>query len=589
MIGYNGLNNITWFLGYCEQSYDPLGAGRIKVRAFGFHPTVTSGEVSTEDLPWAFVSRPDTQHFATIEIGALVLGFFLDGRDAQQPIVIGTISSANFATPAQPPRSQVDRDRQGGTSSSAAGGTINTDIPPYGRAFLDAIAAVEMEQSPNSYDMRNGGSTFDINQGHPGPSYGPGGTSSASGRYQFTFDTWYELHGNTNPLMTPENQDAAAWKLAQQRYYRYTDIPPGSGNGRNLDNDLLTNGISPEIFNILSPTWSTFTPEHMDILLSTYNQSMNLQGTAATTETGLVPEDVNDYMCESNDVLSNLGNLALPPQMTGEDIHRSPILPATVARKESSSRNGSYTISEPSIPVGGNHKSSVWNTRYEGSYIEMHAGQDVHSEFINIVHSSGSRVGIDQNGNVTIHSTGRVHIASDNDYEENIEGHSTNISKGGYRISVTSGKVEVESSGDMNFTAGGNLNLQAGGDVLINAGESVDIAGARIGAHARADTIDIVAAQKMTLQSGSLFGIKTSSVVGIQAKGIGLNAGSDNLKLKGGKIYLNDAAGTPADVADANATRTPAPPEKGFSSESPANPTPSSISPDQTDNVSGPQ
>lgn len=580
MIGYNGLNNITWFLGYCEQSYDPLGAGRIKVRAFGFHPTVTSGEVSTEDLPWAFVSRPDTQHFATIERGALVLGFFLDGRDAQQPIVIGTISSANFATPAQPPRSQVDRDNQGGTSSSAAaGGAINTDIPPYGRAFLDSIAS---QESGGAYDIRNGGSTYDINQGHPGYTPGPGGTSSASGRYQFTYDTWVELNNGTNPPMTPENQDAAAWKLAQQRYHAYT--------GGDLNNELLTNGVSPELFNSLSPTWAAFgVPGNMDILLSTYNQSMNLQGTAATTETGLVPEDVNDYMCESNDVLGNLGNLALPPQATGEDIHQTPILAATVARKDSSSRNGSYTISEPSIPVGGNYRSSVWNTRYHGSYIEMHAGQDTHSEFINIVHSSGARIGLDQNGNVTIHSAGKVHIASDNDYEENIEGHSTNISKGGYRISVTSGKVEVESSGDMNFTAGGNLNLQAGGDVLINAGESIDIAGARIGAHARADTIDIVAAQKMTLQSGSLFGIKTNSVVGIQANGIGLNAASDNLKLKGAKIYLNDSAGTPADVADANATRAPAAPEKGFSSDSPANPSSTTISPDMSDNVSGPQ
>lgn len=581
MIGYNGLNNITWFMGYCEQSYDPLGAGRIKVRAFGFHPTVTSGEVPTEDLPWAFVIRSDSHHFAAIERGALVVGFFLDGRDAQQPMVIGTISSANFSTPAQPPVSPKQSNTSGASrsgASDAAGGTINTDIPPYGRAFLDSIAS---QESGGAYDIRNGGSTYDINQGHPGYTPGPGGTSSASGRYQFTYDTWLELNNGTNPPMTPENQDAAAWKLAQQRYRAYT--------GNDLNNELLANGVSTELFNSLAPTWAAFgVLGNMNTLLATYNQSMNLYGNADTN--GLVPEDANEYMCVAQEVIENIGNLAFPPQTTGEDLQNSPVLAAVVSRKESSSRNGSYTISEPAIPVGGNYKSSVWNTRYNGSYIEMHAGQDIHSEFINIVHSSGARVGIDQNGNVTIHSAGRVHIASDNDYEENIEGHSTNISKGGYRISVTSGKVEVDSSGDMNFTAGGNLNLQAGGDVLINAGESIDIAGARIGAHARADTIDIVAAQKMTLQSGDIFGIKTEdSVVGIQAKGIELKAASGNLKLKGDKIYLNDDAGTPADVNNANATRAPAPPEKGFNSDSQPNPTPSSISPSMTDNVSGPQ
>lgn len=581
MISYSGLNNITWFIGYVEVPNDPTGHGRIKVRAFGFHPTIEEGLLEDEDLPWAFVIRPNSHQFAAIERGEMVIGFFLDGREAQHPVVLGVISTAKFGMPAASPRTPQQENSSdpsaGGSSAALEELAANKDIPAHGRAFLDTIAAKE---SNGKYDIRNGGSSFDINNGHPGKFSGPGGTSSASGRYQFTYDTWVELNGGINAPMTRENQDAAAWKLAQQRYRAYT--------GGDLNNELVTNGISTKLLSDLSPTWEAFgRKDWQNSLVATYQGSMSKIGAGVANALGantLPAEGINSFIAEAHDIIDNFGNLALPPQLTGEDLHKTPILAVAASRKEATSRSGSYSIQEPSIPVGGNHRSSVWNTRYDGSYIELHAGQNKESEFINIVHSSGASVRLDQNGNVTIKSSGKVHIASDNDYEENIDGFSTNVSKSGYRISVTSGKIDIDSSGDMNFTSGGNINMQAAGDILMNAGESIDIAGARLAAHARVGNIDIVAADQLTLQSDGLIGVKTSSVVGVQANGIGLKA-VGNINVKGGKIYLNDAAGTPADVADAGATRAPNPPTKGFTDDAEPDTSPTPISPDMMDDV----
>lgn len=92
MISDNGLQP-TWFVGIVE-FVESGNDGRLKVRCFGFHPTQAAGEVKHEDLPWAHIINTSFNKISVWpEVGSFVFGFFLDGRDAQQPCVLGTINS----------------------------------------------------------------------------------------------------------------------------------------------------------------------------------------------------------------------------------------------------------------------------------------------------------------------------------------------------------------------------------------------------------------------------------------------------------------------------------------------------------------
>jgi hypothetical protein len=68
-----------------EDRLDPLQVGRVRVRVFGFHDENKS-LIPTEDLPWAVgVAGLSPKE------GDLVFGFFIDGTDAQQPMVMGVV------------------------------------------------------------------------------------------------------------------------------------------------------------------------------------------------------------------------------------------------------------------------------------------------------------------------------------------------------------------------------------------------------------------------------------------------------------------------------------------------------------------
>ena len=98
MSNFMGKDGFNWFVGVVEDRQDPQTLGRLRVRCLGYH-TEGLDKLKTEDLPWAHVMNPITS--ATVSglgqspLGAVegswVVGFFQDGSDAQQPIIIGTL------------------------------------------------------------------------------------------------------------------------------------------------------------------------------------------------------------------------------------------------------------------------------------------------------------------------------------------------------------------------------------------------------------------------------------------------------------------------------------------------------------------
>ena len=90
--GYIGKNNFIWWVGVVENPVDPLRVGRCQVRIYGWHnenPTI----LPTKDLPWAQAVIPINCSTTTSvpNIGEWVLGFFMDGEQAQMPVMLGVL------------------------------------------------------------------------------------------------------------------------------------------------------------------------------------------------------------------------------------------------------------------------------------------------------------------------------------------------------------------------------------------------------------------------------------------------------------------------------------------------------------------
>ena len=98
MSNFMGKDGFQWFVGVVEDRQDPQKLGRVRVRCLGYHSENIS-DLPTNKLPWAHPMNPITS--ATVSgvgqtpLGAVegtwVVGFFQDGADAQQPIIMGTL------------------------------------------------------------------------------------------------------------------------------------------------------------------------------------------------------------------------------------------------------------------------------------------------------------------------------------------------------------------------------------------------------------------------------------------------------------------------------------------------------------------
>ena len=126
-------DRFRWFVGVVKDIGDDRS--RVRVRIFGIHHTDDVTKVSDGDLPWALVLYPTTGGQASsgnashnLTSGSWVVGFFVDGIDSQQPIVLGSINggaeSVNTSQ-AQPGGSNNNNSDTGTPSSTQLTGGTN--------------------------------------------------------------------------------------------------------------------------------------------------------------------------------------------------------------------------------------------------------------------------------------------------------------------------------------------------------------------------------------------------------------------------------------------------------------------------------
>lgn len=103
---FYGMNGFVWFTGIVENRLDPLMSDRVQVRFYGYH-TADLTKVKTSDLQWAYVGAPTTSASVSgigespsgLVEGSMVYGFFIDGSDCQQPLILGTIKGIPLSAP----------------------------------------------------------------------------------------------------------------------------------------------------------------------------------------------------------------------------------------------------------------------------------------------------------------------------------------------------------------------------------------------------------------------------------------------------------------------------------------------------------
>ena len=102
IVDYVGKDGFFWWFGEVVDNKDPLRIGRVKVRIMGWYTgndDKFQESMPDADLPWAVVLQPTNQagndgtgdSAGQLQSGAMVMGFFMDGQEAQSPVVMGVI------------------------------------------------------------------------------------------------------------------------------------------------------------------------------------------------------------------------------------------------------------------------------------------------------------------------------------------------------------------------------------------------------------------------------------------------------------------------------------------------------------------
>lgn len=148
---YLGRDGYTWWIGEVEDISDPAQLGRVRVRIMGWY----TGHQAKEDyiktvpktvIPWATVllpcDAPQTKNAGTtgeLQPGAWVLGFFLDGDEAQQPIVLGAFRGF--------------QDIKGDAKTTIADGTNAKEKTTNGKLSSDMTGTPQLSGAPFTKDQ----------------------------------------------------------------------------------------------------------------------------------------------------------------------------------------------------------------------------------------------------------------------------------------------------------------------------------------------------------------------------------------------------------------------------------------------------
>jgi len=139
-------NPFVWWVGVVEDRKDSLKLGRVRVRCIGWHSD-NKMHLPTEQLPWALPMLPvnGTNPYPMKE-GDMVVGFFTDGDEAQEPVVMGVL-------PGIPLRSA--NIQQGFNDPRTAAQLTNSPRPPESKTYNTDGTGIKITEKDKATNYPN--------------------------------------------------------------------------------------------------------------------------------------------------------------------------------------------------------------------------------------------------------------------------------------------------------------------------------------------------------------------------------------------------------------------------------------------------
>lgn len=262
-----------FFMGEVVDKDDPLNNGRVKVRVFGIHPPHVPDpdandkeemdDVEDDDLPWAMCVNGTYGKMNFVpDLGEWVFGFFLDGREAQHPMLLGVIPGQNTDT--NVPSSQVASDPRNTRNPTAiadedAGRAVEEISARPTKASIESIEKLEndpefqaemdklLTRYPNLskediYRVMKGESAFNTKAYNS--------SSGATGLFQFIPGTANELGYTTDQI---QNMSAAQQLSVYGEYLDRWDYGSGAQTGLGIMQAAPAYAKRPGNFEVYKP------------------------------------------------------------------------------------------------------------------------------------------------------------------------------------------------------------------------------------------------------------------------------------------------------------------------------------------------
>lgn len=580
-------NNLTWWTGVVEDRNDPEKLGRCRVRIFGYH-TEDTNLLPTVDLPWALPIQPITSAATSgignspvgIVPGSWVVGFFLDGEDAQQPVIMGTIAgkpTVNQETTSKIKQTRelnnVLKDSNGNTVYDNDGEPIplrNTDVTDKSSFYplkesdvtvlLSAIAN-KLSEGDITKEGENG--ELGLYQITPASLISLGYLRRPSGGIvdETTADdenSWTGKDGIRNKdsfLNSSSIQEIAMLSLVQKNYNTLVRL------GKITDNTSvpIVAGLIASS-HIVGPKNAdkfdkkdTYGTKARDFF---YIGNSSLNGEDKDYEQ--VFEDAGNYLADNlsstpaeplnNEELSKLKGFQDPNKKypkfeyagqsdinklaVGDTTHLSYKIKENNRAEKIQLARTTQTWDEPDSASGAVYPYNQVIETEAGHVIELDSTPN--AERIHIFHKKGTYIEVDVNGSMVRKTVGDNYELFDRNNFVYVRGAQTLTVEGKTSILVKdTASIEVE--GDVSVTGHGETIVQTAGtlglvseNIVLSAkkgldivsDESINIQGKNINMHSKGGALNIKSDRDLSLQSGT----------------------SGSLSLKGGLAVMIDAA-----------------------------------------------
>lgn len=266
-----------FFMGEVVDNDDPLNNGRVKVRVFGIHPPHVPDpdtndkedldDVEDADLPWAMCVNGTYGKMNFVpDLGEWVFGFFLDGREAQHPMLLGIVPGQLTDTnlPAAPVASDSTsaRNRAATADGEALDGDIGARPTGGNRTSIQELEndpefQAEMDEILTRYPNLTKDDIYRVMQGESGfnlEAYNS--NSGATGLFQFIPTTANELGYTTDQI---QNMSAAEQLSVYGEYLDRWDYGSGAQSGLGIMQAAPAYANKPGNFEVYRPGSKAYT------------------------------------------------------------------------------------------------------------------------------------------------------------------------------------------------------------------------------------------------------------------------------------------------------------------------------------------